>query len=426
MRTAYIQSIGGASGDMLLGALLDVGLPLDTLREELARLDIGGYQLSAAPDTRCEVRGAKLTVTLADNSRRLSPRAQLDIVAASPLPEPVKAASTQVLQALWQAESRVHGEPPEALELEELGTVDTLVDVVGFAIGLHHLGVSRVFAAPLVLGESTPPRWPGGYANPAPATLELAALAVAPVAPELPIHQGAGELTTPTGAAIITALAKFERPAITIQNIGVGLGSKDPQAFPNIVRIWLGETATTPPQPAYGELVEPPTRLQQGIVLLETNLDDVTGEVLGYTQERLFALGALDVWHTPIQMKKNRPGVILSVLVPESLEAAAAELILRETPTLGIRRRPVERYAADREIVSVETELGTVRVKLKSLNGKVIAAAPEYEDCRRIALATGRPLQEVYRLAEAEAQGKFLSGLSKTETTSPTRSSAPR
>lgn len=392
MKAAYIQSIGGASGDMLLGALLDLGLPLATLQAELSQLDLGGYQLAAAAGARCEIRGTQLTVTLEDSGReRLSPRRQLDIIAASSLPAPVKAQSAQVLNALWQAESRVHGAAPEDLELEELGTVDTLVDVAGFALGLHHLGIAAVYAAPLVLGAALPPRWPGGYANPAPATLELAAMAAVPLAPELPMHRDAGELTTPTGAAIITALARFERPAMTIDAVGVGLGSRDPAAIPNVVRIWRGETADNP------AAAEPPAPLQTGLVLLETNLDDVTGETLGYAQERLFALGALDVWHTPIQMKKNRPGIILSVLLPPELETAAVELILRETPTLGVRRRLVERYAARRETIVVETAAGPAQVKVKYLAGQAIAAAPEYEDCRRIALATGRPLWAVYR-----------------------------
>ncbi len=402
MKAAYIQSIGGASGDMLLGALLDLGLPLEILREELARLNLGGYELSATPDTRCEVRGTQLTVSLSEGGNRyLSPRAQLDIVAASPLSEGVKAPATQVLNALWQAESRVHGEAPATLELEELGTVDTLVDVVGFAIGLEQMGIAQVYAAPLLLGAATPPRWPGGYANPAPATLELIAMVGAPVGPELPLHQGAGELTTPTGAAIITALARFERPALTVTANGVGLGSKDPAGFPNIVRIWLGELAESPAS-------APVAQFQTGLVLLETNLDDVTGETLGYTQERLFVLGALDVWHTSIQMKKNRPGVILSALLPQCLEAAAVELILRETPTLGVRRRSVERYVARRETVHMETAAGTIRVKVKSLAGEAIAAAPEYEDCRRIALETGQPLLEVYRQAEVAAREQLM------------------
>ena len=401
MKAAYIQSIGGASGDMLLGSLLDLGLPLEVLRDGLASLGIDGYQLAATQETRCEVRGTKLNVTL-DERKRLSPRALNSIVNNSALPEQVKTDSIRVLNGLWQAECRVHGEEPDVLELEELGTVDTLVDVVGFVFGLDYLGITEVFSAPLVLGESAPPRRPGGYSNPAPATLELAAAAGAPVTPELAIHQGAGELTTPTGAAIITSLATFDRPAMSVENIGVGLGGKDPEAFPNVLRIWLGETSQqTTAEPGFAQK-------QQGIVLLETNLDDVTGEVLGYAQERLFSLGALDVWHTPIQMKKNRPGVILSALLPENLESAAVELILRETPTLGVRSRPVERYAAERDTVQIETPLGTVRIKLKYLSGAVVAAAPEYEDCRLLALQSGRPLQEVYRLAEAQAREQFL------------------
>ena len=404
MKAAYIQSLGGASGDMLLGALLDLGLPLATLQAELSQLALGGYQLSAAAGTRCEIRGTQLTVTLDDSGgqERLSPRRQLDIIAASSLPAPVKIQSTQILNALWQAESRVHGVTPEDLELEELGTVDTLVDVAGFALGLHHLGIAAVYAAPLVLGAALPPRWPGGYANPAPATLELAAIAAAPIAPELPMHREAGELTTPTGAAIITALARFARPAMTINAVGVGLGSRDPAAFPNVVRIWRGETADNP------AMAEPPAPLQTGLVLLETNLDDVTGETLGYAQERLFALGALDVWHTPIQMKKNRPGIILSALLPPELETAAVELILRETPTLGVRRRLVERYAARRETIAVATAAGPAQVKVKYLAGQAIAASPEYEDCRRIALDTGRPLGEVYREVAGLAGERFL------------------
>ena len=404
MKTAYIQSIGGASGDMLLGALLDLGLSLDALRQELDKLDIGGYELVSAADTRCEIRGTKLTVVPSNNGHlsSLSPRAQLDIVASAPLTEWVRTQATRILNILWQAESRVHGEAPEALELEELGTVDTLVDVVGFVIGLHLLGITEVYAAPLVLGEATPPRRPGGYSNPAPATLELVAMAGAPVSAELPIHQGVGELTTPTGAAIITGMANFERPAMSVVGVGVGLGGKDPELFPNVVRIWLGERAEN------AAFNTPAALRQASIVLLETNLDDVTGEVLGYTQERLFALGALDVWHTPIQMKKNRPGVILSALLPQNLEHAAVELILRETPTLGIRTRAVERYVAQRENVGMETDLGLINVKVKSLAGEAVGAAPEYEDCRRIALETGRPLQEVYQQAEAEARRRFL------------------
>ena len=406
MRIAYIQSVGGASGDMLLGALVDAGLSLGVLRRELANLPVAGYAIDAAEETRCEMRGTHLKVRLDDRTRH-SPASLLCAVADSNLEPSVKKQSESVLRALWRAEARVHGEPVEALELEELGTVDTLVDVVGFCIGLRELGIVQVHSAPLVLGEPSPPRRPGGYSNPPPATLELIAATGAPVSADSPAHTGAGELTTPTGAALITTLAEFSRPAFSVQRIGVGLGAKDPPGFANALRVWLGETADAPAS-------EKPDIFQPAsVVLLETNLDDAPGLVLGYAQERLFALGALDVWHTPVQMKKNRPGSVLSVLVPPRLEQAAVELILRETPTLGVRSRLVDRYVADRRSVTIETELGPVSVKVKSLastNGELepVSAAPEPDDCRRIAIETGLPFQEVYQRAAEAARQQLL------------------
>ena len=404
-KIAYIQPIGGASGDMLLGALVDAGLPLELLRRELAKLPVDGYALAAAEETRCEIRGTHLKVHLEDRTR-YSPAALLRAVKESGLDPSVKHQAASVLRALWQAEARVHGEPEEALELEELGSVDTLVDVVGFCAGLRELGVDEVYAAPLVLGEPSPPRRVGGYSNPAPATLELIATTGAPVTADSPAHAGAGELTTPTGAALITTLSEFRRPAFSVQKVGVGLGTKDPPGFPNALRVWLGETEGRPhPNPlpegeGIDDLFQPAS-----VVLLETNLDDAPGLVLGYAQERLFALGALDVWHTPVQMKKNRPGAVLSALVPPHLEQAAVELILRETPTLGIRSRLVDRYVAHRHSVTIETELGPVSVKVKRLEGVPVSAAPEPDDCRHIAIETGLPFQEVYqRVAEAARQ----------------------
>ena len=396
MKVVYIQSIGGASGDMLLGAMVDLGVPLDTALADLGKLGLSGYEVTIQPGARCEVRGSQLTVAL-ENRKRFKPRELLDAVSSSPLAASTKKRAEKVLRALWRAESRVHGEPEELLELEELGTLDTLIDVVGFASCLEYLGIKGVYASPLVVGEATPPRRSGGYSNPAPATLELAAAAKAPLAPDQPWHWGAGELTTPTGAAIVTALAEFTRPAMTVSGIGVGLGARDPAEFPNVVRVWLGETADneTPGPPA-------------SVTLLETNLDDATGEILGYVQERLFDLGALDVWHTSIQMKKNRPGTLLSALVPNSLESAAVELILQETPTLGIRTRQAERYVAQRQSLPLATELGEVSVKIKFLGGKPVGVSPEYEDCRRIAQASGLPLQEVYQRSLEEARRRFL------------------
>ena len=398
MRIAYIQPIGGASGDMMLGALADLGMPIEHLEAELGKLNVGGYRLEARQETRCEMRGTYLKVDLEDQTRH-SPKQLLETVAGSSLSESVKDRSSQVLNALWAAECRVHGETQDILELEELGSVDTLVDVVGSAIGFEYLEVAGIHAGPLVIGNATPPRWAGGYSNPAPATLELIAAAGAPVVGDKPMYEDAGELTTPTGAALITILADFSRPAFNVDRVGLGLGTKDPAGFPNALRVWLADLAQA----------EATSSVIQGeVVLLETNLDDVSGLVLGYTQERLFAIGALDVWNTPIQMKKNRPGTILSVLVPKGKEREASELILRETPTLGIRTRPVDRYVADRKMVTIETSLGPVTVKFKLLDGVAISAAPEPEEVRRIALETGTPFQEVYQRTTEAARRELL------------------
>ena len=394
MKTAFIQSVGGASGDMLLGALLDAGLLLGAVREAIDALGIPGVEIGATTETRCEVRGARAMVDVSA-APRYAPQQMLDAVAgATALSERTRELATAVLKVLFAAEARVHGADPDQIHLHELGTADTLVDVVGVVHGLEQLDVLRIHAAPLVLGETTGPRRPGGYSNPAPATLEIIAASGAPVAPERPFHAGVGELTTPTGAALITTLADdFRQPAMTIDRIGVGVGGKDPAAFPNVVRLWLGEavpaSASQARQSPDAEAVQPFARWQDNVVLLETNLDNATGEQLGFAMERLFEAGALDVWHTPIQMKKNRPGVLLSALGPAALESRLAEVFLRDTPTLGVRVRPVGRYVADRDIVTVETEYGPMRVKRKLLGGQVVSAAPEYEDVAAAARATG-------------------------------------
>ena len=398
MRIAYIQPIGGASGDMVLGALTDLGMPLEHLESELARLKVNGYRLEARQETRSEMRGTYLKVSLEDNARYL-PRQLLEIVESSRLSDSVKRQSCMVLNALWQAECRVHGQTQDILELEELGSVDTLIDVVGSAIGFEYLNVTGFHAAPLVVGNATPPLRADGYSNPAPATLEMIAAAGAPVVGNNPMYENAGELTTPTGAALITTLAEFSRPEFSVSHIGIGLGTKDPVGFPNSLRIWLGDKPESPMS----------TATQQGeVILLETNLDDVSGLVLGYAQERLFDIGALDVWITPVQMKKNRPGAVLSVLVPKDKERDAVELILRETPTLGVRTRPIDRYVAGRQLVTIETDLGYIQVKTKLLDDRPISAAPEPDEVRRIALETQTPFQEVYQIATEAARRQIL------------------
>ena len=410
MKTAFIQSVGGASGDMLLSALLDAGLPLDAVRESVDALGIPDVNIATATETRCEVRGTRAVVDVSA-APRYSPLQMLDTVAgASSLSDATRAQAIAVLNALFAAEARVHGGDPDQIHLHELGTADTLVDVVGVVHGLERLGIERVYASPLVLGEPGGPRRPGGYSNPAPATLEIIAAAGAPVAPERQFHAGVGELTTPTGAALITTLAgEFRQPSMTIDRIGVGVGGKDPAAFPNVLRLWLGETTPV----IASEARQSPdihadrsfARWQDNVVLLETNLDNATGEQLGFAMERLFEAGALDVWHTQIQMKKNRPGVLLSALGPAHLESRLAEVFLRDTPTLGVRVRPVGRYVADRDIVTVNTEYGPMRVKRKWLAGEVVSAAPEYEDVAAAARKQGAGWQAAVEAANGSAGG---------------------
>ena len=400
MKAAFMQSVGGASGDMLLGALLDAGLPLDAVREAVDALGIPDVDIATATEIRCEVRGTRALVDVSA-APRYTPQQMLDAVAgADGLSERTQEQASAVLKALFTAEARVHGDDPNQIHLHELGTADTLVDVVGVICGLEQLGVGRVYSSPLVLGEPGGPRRPGGYSNPAPATLEIIAAAGAPVAPERQFHAGVGELTTPTGAALITTLAdEFRQPAMTIDRVGVGAGGKDPSAFPNVLRLWLGETipviASGVQQSPDAQAAQPFARWQDNVVLLETNLDNATGEQLGFAMERLFEAGALDVWHTPIQMKKNRPGVLLSALGPAALESRLAEVFLRDTPTLGVRVRPVGRYVADRDTVTVETEYGPIRMKRKWLAGEVVSAAPEYEDITAAARERGVGWQAV-------------------------------
>ena len=396
MAVVYIQSIGGASGDMLLGALVDSGFPPEILRKELRKLNVDGYDLSITEETRCEVRGIKVTVKIQEERRR-SPQELYEIVENSSLSSEIKSRSNEVLAALFTAESVVHGQTIDTLQLEEIGTLDTLVDVIGVVSGLAYFKVNHVYASPLVLGSSRPPQRYDGYSVPAPATLELVAAAEAPIVADLPIHEGAGELTTPTGAALITKLAEFRRPPMSLEKIGVGLGAKDPGGFPNALRLWIGDANKLEVSDS-----------KDTDVLLETNLDDITGMVLGYVQEQLFSIGALDVWYTQIQMKKNRPGILLSVLVPIELEFRACELILRETTTLGIRTRIADRYVAERSIASISTEFGDVGIKLKFLSGIPMSAAPEFEDCRRIAIEQGLSFQDIYTRALLQARQELL------------------
>jgi uncharacterized protein (TIGR00299 family) protein len=406
LRTAYFNLIGGVSGDMLLGALVDVGLPVQDLQAELSKLDAGGFTLKAEKTHRGMIGGTLLRVELDETGRRRRKWSDfIDVIARSRLDQTVKATATAVFERLIAAEKRVHGSDHASEGPHELGTVDTLVDVVGVAAGLKMLGVDRIFSSAVPAGAGMVRTEHGVLPVPAPATLEILTAAGVPVRVPGPLGPE-GEAATPTGAALISELATFAPADISIQRTGYGLGSRNPAGYPNVVGVWLGTAARSG---AGGDGL----KAARGVTLLETNIDDMSGELFGYVQERLFEAGARDVWLTPIQMKKNRPGVVLSALVPDALVPAAATLILKETSTLGVRVRAVERFEAEREIVQVKTTLGQVPVKVKRLDGKVADVSPEYEACRAVARESGIPLAEVMRRVAGEAERILQDGRSR-------------
>ena len=383
---AYFDCFSGISGDMTLGALVDAGLSVDLLKAELAKLPVDGYTLAAE---RVKSKGLRGTLVRVDLDPSISQPHRhladvLGIIQASALPDYVKATSSAVFRKLAEAEARVHGVGVEEVHFHEVGAVDAIVDVVGAVVGLAALGVEKAYASPLPTGSGTVQTAHGLLPVPAPATLELLRGAGAPLRPS----PAQTELVTPTGAAILATLAEFRQPALRLRAVGHGFGRKD-LPWANCLRLWLGE-----PLAAGVDRDE--------ISVLEANLDDTTPELLGAAMGRLFEAGALDVYFTPIQMKKNRPGVKLSVLGPPELEDALAATMLRETTTLGVRVARARRLKARRWQQEVATPWGPVRVKVKAFEGQV-TAAPEYDDCLRLASAAGVPVAEVYAVARVAA-----------------------
>ena len=401
VRSAYLQCVGGVSGDMLLGAIIDAGVPVEDLNDTVALLGVNGVEIAARPGLRGGVHGTHALVKVDDASRNSYHLEDfIRIVEASPLSSLVKERSTAVFHRIRRAEEQVHRQSEGEIHLGELGSVDTLVDVVCTVVGLEALSIERLYCSPLPSGSGVIKTSHGALPVPAPATSALFGLARAPVQPPPGDISDAGEMVTPTGAAIVTTLAAFSQPSLNIEDTGYGLGTRNPDDYPNVLILRVGREFESP--------------RAANLSLLETNIDDTTPEVLAYTQERLLEIGARDVWFTPIQMKKNRPATMLSALVPLDLESRAAHLIFRETSTLGVRVRPVSRYEAERELIAAETTLGRVAVKTKVIDGVTVAVAPEYEDCRKIALEKGLPLQDVLRIVRQEAEAALLLGHNAT------------
>jgi uncharacterized protein (TIGR00299 family) protein len=386
-RIGYLDCFSGVSGDMLLGALLDAGLPRRALEAELSRLKLRGYRLEVSKAQRAGLAATRVEVVPAGKPpphRRLPDI--LSLIEGSGLPAADRERGSLVFRRLAEAEGRVHGLRPEEVGFHEVGGVDTLVDVMGAVAGLRLLEVGELYCSPLPAGGGEARGAHGVLPVPAPATLELLARAGAPLTS--PAGEPPFELVTPTGAAIVTALARFQRPAMRVTGVGYGAGARDLPGRPNVLRLWLGERIAE----------------QRGsMLLIETNIDDMSPELFGYVQERLFEAGAADVWFAPIQMKKNRPATLLSVLCPHEREEAVVAVLLRETSTLGVRISEVARQEAGRENLEFESSLGPAAVKVKRLEGEEPQVSPEYEACRRLALNHPLPLAEVYRIVSEEA-----------------------
>ncbi|MFC2075842.1 nickel pincer cofactor biosynthesis protein LarC [candidate division KSB1 bacterium] len=383
MRVIYFDLYAGVAGDMVLGTLLDLGLSLEDLRGELAGLPVSGYRLEMEETERSGLRAVKLDVRLSDQDqphRRLGDI--LEIIGRSKLGNRVKDRAESVFRRLAEAEARVHGTTPEEVHFHEVGSVDAIVDVVGSCIGLEALGVEEIYASGFRFGRGRVKAAHGVMPVPVPAVVELTR--------GLPVEftEHSGEMVTPTGASIITGLAKSigAPPPIRFEAVGHGAGSARRDDIANVLRAYLGETVVG--------------SIEEQVMVVETNIDDMNPEIYGHLMDLLFESGTLDVYLTPVQMKKNRPATCLTVLVEPGRLGSIVEIIGRETTTLGLRTYPVRRFVFGRRSGQLKTEYGTVQVKEAWVGDELRGVTPEYESARRLARKLKVPLREIYRAVE--------------------------
>ncbi len=412
-RIAYFDMPAGISGDMTLAALIHAGLSLDDLTYGLAPLGLSGYSLRAEPASQHSLGGTRVIVDVEANQPQRDWRTIRSIIETSGLTDRAKELSLRIFGALAVAEASVHSVAVDDVHFHEVGAVDSIVDIVGTAVALDLLGIEAIYASPFAQGHGWTQSQHGLIPLPAPATLALLARVHAPTVP----LETDKETVTPTGAAIVTALAEgFERPPMTVQAVGYGFGVRR-MPWPNCLRIWLGTAVTTHSDAApFATFSATPNALSTGIgaetttedeILLSANIDDMTPEALAYALERLFAAGALDAWFTPITMKKSRPAVQVSAICGDADRLAVTATLLRETTTFGVRATPITREKANRRWETVATQWGPVRVKIKEWEGAVLDAVPEYEQVAAIARAADVPFREVYAAA-AEAGRQFV------------------
>jgi len=370
MKLAYFDCFSGISGDMTLGALVDAGVSLDHLREQLRGLDVPGWEISSEKVWKNGMSSTYVKVKTEDQSKHRSLSAILEILQKSKLSPKIREQAAAIFRKLGEAEATVHDVPIEKIHFHEVGAVDAIVDIVGACIGFEALGIEQFACSPLNVGGGTAKMAHGVLPVPAPATAKLLQ--------GKPTYSNGvqKELVTPTGAAIVATLCTSfgPQPPMSVSAIGYGAGTADLEGQPNVVRIMIGETAE--------KIV---AGFDEEISVIEVNLDDMNPQIYGYFQEKALAAGALDVYTTPVQMKKNRPGMLLTLLCRPHDTAALMDLVFAETTTFGARTYRAQRRALPRESVSVHTQFGDVRVKISRVNGHIRHAAPEFEDCKKLA-----------------------------------------
>jgi pyridinium-3,5-bisthiocarboxylic acid mononucleotide nickel chelatase len=394
MKTLYFDCFAGASGDMILGAMIAAGVDPEAFKAQLSLLGVQGYKINFETVDRSGISATYARVQTAHEHAHRHLTDILKIIYESRLADSIKDRAAKTFSRLAEAEARVHNEPVEKVHFHEVGALDAIIDVVGAAICFDLLKIDRFVSSSLHVGSGTVEMDHGRYPVPPPAVAELLK--------GVPFYSTdiVGELVTPTGAAIITTVcAEFGPiPELLLEHAGYGAGTREYKKFPNVLRVLVGEDNAG----------DQNTSLLEHLWMIETNMDDISPQVLGHVMERAFDLGALDCYFTAVQMKKNRPGVLLSILCGSKQRARLSELLFAETTTLGIRAYQVERRALSRKMVRVETQYGPIDVKVASLNGHILKEMPEYEQCREAARNSNVPLhvvEEAARNAFAKSRG---------------------
>jgi pyridinium-3,5-bisthiocarboxylic acid mononucleotide nickel chelatase len=383
MRTLYFDCFAGASGNMILGALIAAGVEREKLIAALKQLKVDGFEIYVEMVDRSGISSTHVDVHVPHEHVHRHLRDIKAIISASGLSDSVKQRSTEIFTRLAEAEAKVHGIGVEQVHFHEVGAMDAIVDVVGACVGFEMLGVERFACSKIHVGSGFVDMAHGKFPVPPPAVAELLT--------GIPTYstEVEGELITPTGAAIISAVCTSygTQPEMTVEKTSYGAGTRKYEKFPNVLRLMLGESTSAD--------------LPETLTLLETNIDDLSPQVLGFVMDRAFEKGALDCWFTPIQMKKNRPATTLSVLCEANAEAELSRLIYSETTTLGIRTSKVQRSCLEREIVTVDCEYGTIAVKIALMAGEAVNVMPEYDDVAMAAARFGVPFRDVSAAAIA-------------------------